>query len=83
MLLQVNQTEARDLEWTCQADSPMDEPGDSAATFHSSICGPRFCDVHAEDETWHAGTLATGDEGARLSWLRQPQAMRMIRVDVG
>jgi hypothetical protein len=32
MLQQVNQTEARDLEWTCQGVSPMDEPCDSVAT---------------------------------------------------
>jgi hypothetical protein len=63
-----------DLEWSCPTVSPMDGPCDSAATFHCGICGQRFCDVHAEDETRHACTLATTVEGARFSWLRQPKA---------
>jgi hypothetical protein len=63
MLEQVNQTKARDLEWTCQAVSPLDEPCDFAATSHCAICGRRFCAVHAEDETWHTCVLDPGDEG--------------------
>jgi hypothetical protein len=63
MLEQVNQTEARDLEWTCQAVSPLDEPCDFAATFHCGICGRRFCAVHAEDQTWHTCVLDPGDQG--------------------
>ena len=47
MLQQVNQTEARDLEWSCQAVSPMDEPCDSAETFHCGLCGRWFCAVHS------------------------------------
>ncbi len=50
MLEHVNQTEARNLEWSCQAVSLMDESCDAAATFHCGICGRRFCAVHAEDE---------------------------------
>jgi len=63
MLQQVNQTEAQDLEWSCQAVSPMDEPCDSAATFHCGICGWWFCAVHADDETCHTCILELGDEG--------------------
>jgi len=51
VLQQTNQTEARNLERSCQAVSPMDEPCDSAATFHCGICGRWFCGIHAEDET--------------------------------
>jgi hypothetical protein len=63
MLQQLNQTEARDLEWSCQAVSPLDEPCDSAATFHCGICGRRFCAVHAGDETWHTCAFEPGEEG--------------------
>lgn len=63
MLQPVNQTEPRDLEWSCQAVSAIDEPCDSAATFHCDICGRWFCAVHAEDEGWHACGLEPGDEG--------------------
>jgi hypothetical protein len=63
MLQQMNQTETRDLEWSCQAVSPMDEPCDSAATFHCGVCGRWFCAVHAHDEAWHACVLEPGDEG--------------------
>jgi len=58
MLQQVNQTEARDLEWSCQAVSSMDEPCGSSATFHCGICGRWFCAVHAQDEAWHTCALA-------------------------
>jgi hypothetical protein len=37
MVQQTNRTEARDLEWSCQAVSPMSEPYDSSATFHCGI----------------------------------------------
>jgi hypothetical protein len=63
MLEQVNQTQARDLEWTWQAVSLLDEPCDFAATFHCGICGRRFCAVLAEDETWHTCVLDPGDQG--------------------
>jgi hypothetical protein len=63
MLQHVNQTEARDLEWSCQATSLMDEPCDSAASFHCGICGRWFCTAHAEDETWHTCVLELGDVG--------------------
>jgi hypothetical protein len=63
MLQQVNQTEARDLEWSCQAVSSIDESCDSAATFHCGICGRWFCAVHAEDESCHTCVLEPGDEG--------------------
>jgi hypothetical protein len=63
MLQQVNQTEARDLEWSCQAVSPMDEPCDASATYHCGICGRWFCALHAEDEAWHHCALEPGDVG--------------------
>jgi len=63
MLQQVNQTEARDPEWFCQAVSTMDEPCNSAATFHCGICGGWFCATHAGDDNWHTCVLAPGDEG--------------------
>ncbi len=63
MLQQVDQTGSRDLEWSCQAVSPMDEPCDAKATVHCGICGRRFCAVHADDEMWHPCALAPGDEG--------------------
>jgi hypothetical protein len=53
----------RDLEWSCQAVSPMDEPCDSAATFHCGICGRWFCAAHADDDSWHTCVLKPGDEG--------------------
>jgi hypothetical protein len=63
MLQQVSQTEARDLEWSCEAVSQFDERCDTLATVHCGICGRRFCSVHAEDETFHACVLEPGDEG--------------------
>jgi hypothetical protein len=64
MLQQQNQAEPRtDLEWTCQAVSPMDEPCDATATIHCGICGRWFCAIHAEDESWHQCSLGEGDEG--------------------
>jgi len=63
MLQQVNQTESRDPDWSCQAVSPIDEPCDSAATFHCGICGQWFCAVHTEDEALHACAREPGDEG--------------------
>jgi hypothetical protein len=38
MLPQVNQTEARDLECSCEAAPPTDEPCESVATIHCGIC---------------------------------------------
>jgi hypothetical protein len=64
MLQQSNQTEPRsNVEWTCQAVSPLDEPCDSNATFHCELCGRWFCENHAEDESWHQCALGQGDEG--------------------
>jgi hypothetical protein len=63
MLHQVNQTEARDLEWSCQSVSFMDEPCECAETFHCGICGQWFCAVHVDDETWHTCVLEPGEEG--------------------
>jgi hypothetical protein len=63
MLQHVDRAEARDLDQSCQAVSPLDEPCDSAATFHCGICGRWFCAVHADDEMWHACSLEPGDEG--------------------
>ena len=63
MLQQANQTEARDLELSCQAVSPMDEPCDSTATFHCANCGRWFCAAHAQDDAWHTCVLEPADEG--------------------
>jgi len=63
MLQEVNRTESRDLQRTCQAVSPMDDPCDSSASLHCEKCGQWFCEVHAEDDAWHACVLAPGDEG--------------------
>jgi hypothetical protein len=63
MLQEVNQTESRDLEWTCQGVSPMDEPCTASANYHCGICGQWFCAVHAGDEAWHHCALEPGDEG--------------------
>jgi hypothetical protein len=63
MLQQVNQTESHNLDSSCQAVSPMDEPCDSAATFHCGICGRWFCGAHVEDEVWHTCVLKAADEG--------------------
>jgi hypothetical protein len=63
MLQQKEQTEARGIEWSCQAVSPNDEPCDTAATFHCGTCGQWFCAVHAEDPAWHPCALEPGDEG--------------------
>ena len=63
MLQQVKQAEARDLERTCQAVSPMDDPWNDLAGFYCERCGQWFCEVHADDESWHACVLAPGDEG--------------------
>jgi hypothetical protein len=43
MLQQVNQTESRDLEWTCQAVSQM--ACTVSANYHCGICGQWFCAV--------------------------------------
>ena len=63
MLQQVKQTESRDLKRTCQAVSPMDDPCNGLARFYCERCGQWFCEVHADDESWHACVLAPGDEG--------------------
>jgi len=63
MLQQVKQTELRDLERTCQAVSPMDDPCNGLARLYCERCGQWFCEVHADDESWHACVLPPGDEG--------------------
>jgi len=63
MLQELPQTEVRDVEYCCQAVSPIDEACESHATFHCGICGKWFCTVHADDPAWHACSLEPGDEG--------------------
>jgi hypothetical protein len=63
MLQPTSQTESRGLERTCQAVSPMDDPCNTLASFYCERCGQWFCDIHADDESWHACVLAPGDEG--------------------
>ena len=57
MLQQTNQTESRKLEWTCQAESPMDETCDALASYQCGVCGKWFCAIHAENEEWHLCVL--------------------------
>jgi hypothetical protein len=63
MLQQSNCTDARNLEWSREAISPVAETCGCSATFHCGICGRWFCAVHAEDETWHICAVEPGDEG--------------------
>jgi hypothetical protein len=63
MLQQQNHAEPREVKWTCQAQSPVDEPCDATATHHCAICGRWFCAVHADDEAWHHCALGEGDHG--------------------
>jgi hypothetical protein len=65
MLQQSNHTGARNLEWSCEAISPVAEPCDSAATSHCGICGRWFCAVHAEDENWHISS-SRARKGAKV-----------------
>ena len=39
MLQQMNQTETRDLEWSCESVSPMAEPRATGATFTAVSAG--------------------------------------------
>lgn len=55
--------ESEDLERSCQAVSPNDEPCDFPATVHCTSCGRWFCDAHAEDVEWHPCMLPPGEEG--------------------
>jgi hypothetical protein len=41
----------------------MDDPCESSASFYCAKCGQWFCQIHADDESWHACVLAPGDEG--------------------
>jgi hypothetical protein len=63
MLQEMNQTESRGLQWTCQAVSHLDESCDVSASYHCGICGLWLCTVHAEDEMWHHCIVEPGDEG--------------------
>jgi hypothetical protein len=56
---------SEDVERSCQAVSPDDEPCDYPATVHCPTCGRWFCDAHAEDEEWHACMVPLGDEGGK------------------
>ena len=47
----------------CQGISPTDEPCNLPATVHCGQCDRWFCDIHAEDELWHACILPQGEEG--------------------
>jgi hypothetical protein len=63
MLQQQNHSEPREVKWTCQAQSPIDEPCAATATYHCDNCGRWFCAVHADDEQWHHCALSEGDQG--------------------
>jgi hypothetical protein len=47
----------------CQGDPHGGRPCNLAATVHCVLCDLWFCDVHAEDEVWHACMLTHNDEG--------------------
>jgi len=38
----------------CQGAAPNQVPCNLAATVHCIQCDLWFCDIHAEDEEWHA-----------------------------
>jgi hypothetical protein len=63
MLQEMNQTESQELERTCQAVSPTDEPCGTLARHHCGICGQWFCSSHVEDKAWHNCVLEPGDDG--------------------
>jgi hypothetical protein len=63
MLQGTKQAESRNLEWTCQAVSPLDAPCDALASYQCGVCGKWYCAIHAENEAWHACVLEPGDEG--------------------
>jgi hypothetical protein len=63
MLQQAGQAKAREVEWSCQAVSPMDDACEAKASYHCGICGQWFCAAHAEDEAWHPCVLEPGEEG--------------------
>jgi len=75
MLQQVNQTEARDLEWACEGVSPMDDSCGSVATFYCGICGRRFCVLHADDESWHPACSSRATKAARLKVIVDHQTL--------
>jgi hypothetical protein len=58
-----NRDSSEDVERSCQAVSPNDEPCDYPATVHCASCGRWFCDAHAEDVEWHPCMLPPGEEG--------------------
>ena len=68
ILQQANHTGTRNLEWSCEAISPMAEPCNSAATSHCGFFGRWFCSAHTEDETWHICVVEPGEEGGE-GWL--------------
>lgn len=47
----------------CQGVSPTAEPCNLPATVHCVQCDLWFCDIHAEDDQWHACILVEGEEG--------------------
>lgn len=47
----------------CQGVSPNDQACNQPATVHCIKCDLWFCDLHAEDEQWHACMVSEGDEG--------------------
>jgi hypothetical protein len=63
MLQQQNYAESRDLEWTCQAVSPTDDPCDALASYQCGVCGKWYCAIHAENEMYHSCVLEPGDVG--------------------
>ena len=47
----------------CQGVWHSDQRCNLPATVHCGRCDLWFCDVHAEDDQWHACMLLEGDEG--------------------
>lgn len=61
--MEEKEAEGADPERMCQGVSSDDEPCNYPAKVHCATCNRWFCDVHAEDEEWHACTLLPGEEG--------------------
>jgi hypothetical protein len=75
MLQQSNHTGARNLEWSCEAISPMAEPCNSAATSHCGICGRCFAPSMPRMRPGTSASSSRARKGAKDSFrLRESPA---------